>query len=84
MRVRGVETTARVFFEIAIDDAPAGRMEFNLFGGMGGASRTAENFRALCTGEKGLGSSGVPLHYKGVPFHRIVTSFMCQASQPKP
>ena len=38
----------------------------------------AENFRALCTGEKGDGVSGVPLHFKGTPFHRIIPGFMCQ------
>ena len=39
---------------------------------------TAENFRCLCTGEKGTGKSGKPLHFKGAPFHRIIQGFMAQ------
>ncbi|XP_054798641.1 peptidyl-prolyl cis-trans isomerase-like [Prosopis cineraria] len=41
---------------------------------------TANNFRTLCTGKKGPGRSGKPLHYKGSTFHHVILSFMCQGS----
>jgi len=66
----------KVFFDITIGDAPAGRLVFELFADV--TPKTAENFRALCTGEKGKGQSGKALHFKGSSFHRIIPDFMCQ------
>ncbi|MBL9076970.1 MAG: peptidylprolyl isomerase [Planctomycetes bacterium] len=66
----------RVFFDIHIGGKSAGRVVFELFADK--VPTTAENFRALCTGEKGAGASGKALHYKGSRFHRIIPQFMCQ------
>ncbi|GMN25657.1 hypothetical protein TIFTF001_001007 [Ficus carica] len=66
----------KVFFDILIGKAKAGRVVMELFSDV--TPKTAENFRALCTGEKGIGSCGKPLHYKGSSFHRIIPNFMCQ------
>lgn len=66
----------KVFFDMSIGGEPAGRIVFELFADA--APLTAENFRALCTGEKGTGTSGKELHYKGSIFHRIIPQFMCQ------
>mmetsp|Transcript_21659 Transcript_21659/g.38270 ORF Transcript_21659/g.38270 Transcript_21659/m.38270 type:complete len:86 (-) Transcript_21659:40-297(-) len=65
-----------VFFEMEIGGRPAGRIEMELLAS--DVPKTAENFRALCTGEKGKGKSGKPLHFKGSAFHRVIPGFMCQ------
>ncbi|CCW66249.1 unnamed protein product [Phytomonas sp. Hart1] len=65
-----------VFFDIELGAQPAGRVTMELFADV--VPKTAENFRALCTGEKGAGRSGKPLWYKGSIFHRVIPSFMCQ------
>jgi len=66
----------QVFFDMALDGIPAGRMIFELFADI--VPRTAENFRCLCTGEMGRGRSGKNLTYQGSKFHRVIPGFMCQ------
>lgn len=67
----------RVFFDIEVGGMSVGRVVFELF--TNHAPKTCENFRALCTGEKGMGPTTMkPLHYKGSIFHRVVKNFMVQ------
>mmetsp|Transcript_32125 Transcript_32125/g.93856 ORF Transcript_32125/g.93856 Transcript_32125/m.93856 type:complete len:175 (+) Transcript_32125:82-606(+) len=65
-----------VFFDISIGGSLKGRVEMELRADV--VPKTAENFRCLCTGEKGLGKSGKLLHFKGSTFHRVIPGFMCQ------
>ncbi len=62
-----------VFLDVSIEGSLLGRLVIELFED---TPITSENFRALCTGEKGKGKSGKNLHYKGSTFHRIVPGFM--------
>lgn len=66
----------RVFFDVKIGNKPAGRIAFQLYDDV--VPKTAENFRALCTGEKGVGKAGKLLSYKGSTFHRVIKQFMIQ------
>ena len=67
----------QVFFEISIGGTKQPEpIVFELFNDV--VPLTTENFRCLCTGEKGVGKEGKPLHYKGSSFHRIIPQFMCQ------
>lgn len=66
----------RVYFDISIGGKDEGRIVMELRSDV--VPKTAENFRALCTGEKGTGRSGKPLNFKGSAFHRVIPQFMCQ------
>ncbi|KAL6946951.1 peptidylprolyl isomerase C [Hanseniaspora vineae] len=60
---------SKVFFDVSINSKKLDRIEFELYDDV--TPKTCENFRLLCTGEKGWG-------YKGTPFHRIIPDFMIQ------
>ena len=72
-------TRPRVFFDIAVGSKPAGRIAMELYSDL--VPKTAENFRSLCTDEKGVGKAGKPLHFKGSIFHRVIKQFMIQVWQ---
>mmetsp|Transcript_67254 Transcript_67254/g.115492 ORF Transcript_67254/g.115492 Transcript_67254/m.115492 type:complete len:193 (+) Transcript_67254:32-610(+) len=71
-----------VFLDIQIGDRAVGRLTIELRADI--VPKTAENFRALCTGENGCNKDGSTLmHFKGTPFHRIVKDLLCQSGDIK-
>lgn len=63
------DTNPRVFLKVAADGEPLGIVTIELFSHI--VPKTAENFRVLCTGERGFG-------FKSSIFHRVIPDFMCQ------
>ena len=68
-----------VYFDVSADGEALGRIKMGLFGDT--VPKTTENFRALCTGEKGVGKAGKKLHYAGSTFHRVIPAFMLQVRE---
>lgn len=67
----------RAWIEISIGGFVQGRVVFELYDSI--LPKTCENFRALCTGEHGVGkATGVSLHYKGCSIHRVMKGVMIQ------
>ena len=64
--------TSRCYLDVTIGDTPAGRMEIDVYGDV--APKAAENFRCLCTGEKGFG-------YAGSSFFKVLSGAVAQGGE---
>lgn len=71
----GLKKPATVWLDVSVGDAPPLRLTLQMFEG---APLTIENFRCLCTGERGVGQSGAKLHFKGCEFHRLIPGYILQ------
>ena len=70
------EVTTRVFFDIDINQKPAGRIVMGLYGNI--VPKTVQNFQTLCAGTQLDPKTGFKLAYEGSSFHRIIPNFMIQ------
>jgi len=68
--------TSVCVFKVNIGDEEAGEIHLGLYGEE--VPKTAENFRALCTGENGVSATGARLWFQGSKFHRVIPNFMLQ------
>nr|XP_040017345.1 probable inactive peptidyl-prolyl cis-trans isomerase-like 6 isoform X1 [Gasterosteus aculeatus aculeatus] len=71
-----------VFMDIEIAGEDVGKLLFQLFSDV--CPKTSKNFEALCTGERGLSPSAIPLCYKGSVFHRVVPNGWVQGGDISP
>jgi cyclophilin family peptidyl-prolyl cis-trans isomerase len=76
VKPEGFHIRPRCFLDLDVGGIAMGRVVIELFDDI--VPITVENFRSLCTGEKGAGKSGKPLHYRDSIFHRVVKGFMIQ------
>lgn len=74
VKAEDAKITDKVFFDITIDNEPAGRIILGLFGEV--VPKTAENFVSLATGRNSTADN--KLSYEGSPFHRVIKDFMIQ------
>jgi cyclophilin family peptidyl-prolyl cis-trans isomerase len=67
----------KCWMDVSVDGKKAFHFKFELYNDI--CPITCENFRCLCTGEKGNGpTTGLPMHFKGTEFHRVISGFMAQ------